>query len=149
MVAWTPTYWYLYSMPAGTYTIDSADMVAWTPTYWYLYSMPAAGSSYAFAASCMRNWTGATSIRVDGLGLLTAAVDTIVEDIWAGRMGYGAAAKTLNVGGTNQAPTGAVQAPAPCPAANVGEKIWELAKDTCGDGHNTWTVTYNGGSVAP
>ena len=149
MAAWTPTGWWLFAMPAGTYTIASADMVAWTPTDWRLYSMPAAGSSYTFAAAIMRNWTTVTQILMNDLNLLTAAVDTIIEDIWAGRMGYGAGDKSLNVGGTNQVPTGAVQAPDPCPPANVGEEIWELAKDSCGGGHNKWTVTYNGGSVAP
>ena len=41
MVAWRPTTWYLYSMPAGTYNISSADMVAWRPTTWYLGGIPA------------------------------------------------------------------------------------------------------------
>ena len=35
MVAWTPTDWRLYSMPAGgTYDIQSVHMTGWTPTIW-------------------------------------------------------------------------------------------------------------------
>jgi hypothetical protein len=140
MVAWTPTQWRLYLMPAGTYTIASADMVAWRPTIWYLISMPAAGSSYTFAAICMRNWTGAIEIRADGLALLQAVVDTIVADIYAGRMGYTYATPALNVGGTNAAPSG-VYADEDPPVTGKGF-IYELVNDPEAEGFKKWAITY-------
>ena len=101
MVDWRPLGWYLYSMPAGTYAIDSADMVDWRPTHWRMYSMPAAGSSYAFAAACMRNWTTIRDIRCQDLALVVAVVDVIVNDIWSGKATVSYATPSLNIGGTN------------------------------------------------
>jgi hypothetical protein len=141
MVAWRPINWWLYSMPAGgTYTIDTADMVAWRPTIWSLYTMPAAGSSYTFAASCMRNWTAAADIRADGLALLQAVVDTIVADIYAGRMGYTYATPILNVAGTNAAPSG-VYADEDPPITGKGF-IYELVNDPEAEGFKKWAITY-------
>jgi hypothetical protein len=130
-------------MPAGAYTIASADMVDWRPTYWYLLSMPAAGSSYTFAAAIMRNWTGATVIRCDGLDLLTLVVDGILTDIYAGFATRTATGGTINVGGTNQAPTGVYQAAAPCPPVPGKEIAFELVNDTCAISTKHWaTVTF-------
>ena len=55
MSGWRPTYWHLYSMPAGTYAIDSAHMTNWRPAYWCLSSMPA--GTYAIDSAHMTNWT--------------------------------------------------------------------------------------------
>jgi hypothetical protein len=140
MVAWMPTDWRLFTMPAGTYSIASADMVAWRPTYWYLASMPAAGSWYTFAASCMRNWTTSIALEVSGLALLQAVVDTIVADIYAGRMGYTFATPTLNVGGTNAAPSG-VYADEDPPITGKGF-IYELVNDPEAEGFKKWAITY-------
>ena len=54
MTAWRPLYWYLYSMPVGTYNVASADMTAWKPTGWRLYSMPA--GTYNIASADMTAW---------------------------------------------------------------------------------------------
>ena len=138
MVDWRPTTWQLYSMPAGTYDIDSADMVDWRPTTWQLSSMPAAGSSYTFAAACMLNWAAATSILANNLGLLTAVVDVILTDIYAGFATRTGAGGTINVGGTNQAPTGVYQAA--CPPVPGKEIAFELTNDTCAIAANHWTT---------
>ena len=82
-------------------------------------------------------------------GLSTATVNSIIDEVFAARMVFEAAVKELNVGGTNGAPTGTVQAPSPCPAANPGERVWELAHDSCGDGHTLWMVVYDGANVVP
>ena len=166
MAAWTPTSWYLYAMPAGTYTIDSADMAAWTPTTWelssmpvgaytintlnmagwnpqtwYCYSMPAAGSSYTFNAGIMQNWTNARAIRADGLALIQAQVDLILlNDIYPGRMGYTYATPTLNVGGTNAAPSG-VYADEDPPVTGKGA-AFEIQNDPEAEGFNKWAVTF-------
>jgi len=146
MVDWRPTNWRLYSMPAGTYDIDSADMVDWRPLYLWLYSMPAAGSSYAFAATCMRNWTGAELIYCQDLGLLQATVDAIIADVWVGRAGYTYATPELNVGGTNATPTGVYQDGYPLPLTAL-EAVHDLVNDDDAAGINTWSVTWNGGSA--
>ena len=140
MVDWRPAYWYLYLMPAGTYSISSADMVDWRPTNWYLYSMPAAGSSYSFAASCMRNWTDISTLKLENMGLPDATVDAILMDIYAGLAGFTAAAPTLAIGGTNAAPSGTYQDPPGAPASGL-EAVWEMTHDD-----KPWTVAATGGS---
>lgn len=144
MVTWRPNYWFMYSLPAGgTYTIDTAHMVAWRPIYLWMYSLPA--GSYTFAAACMRYWTTATLIYLNDLGLLQPAVNAILYDIWAGfatRTGTGG---TINVGGTNAAPSGTFQAATFCPVtvATPGKEIaHELLNDTCNVSSKHWgTVT--------
>ena len=140
MVAWRPAAWYLFSMPAGTYTIASADMVAWRPTAWWLSTMPAAGSSYTFAASCMRAWTLINEIQANNLGLASGVVDTIVMDIYAGRAGYTHSTPVLNVGGTNAAP-GGVYADEDPPVTGKGH-IFELVVDPEAEGFYKWVITY-------
>jgi len=126
-------------MPAGTYSISSADMVDWRPTYWYLFSMPAAGSSYTFAASCMRNWTSLTSVQVNDLALDAVTVDLILADLYAGRMVYTAAAPTANLGGSNADPNGVYQAMVPPTTGN--ETRYELVNDSAAQGFHKWAIT--------
>jgi len=105
--------------------------------------MPVAGSSYTFAANCMFAWAAATTIRCDGLGLAQATVDAILLDIWNGfatRTGTGG---TINVAGTNAAPSGTYQAAASCPVtgATPGTEIaCELTHDTCDVSSKHWTT---------
>lgn len=115
-------------------------MVDWRPTNFYLYSMPSANSSYTFAASCMRNWTSIQAIRCDGLALTQAVVDGILADLYAGGAGFTYNTPTLNVGGTNAAPSGTYQDADP-PTTGM-EYIWELVNAFS----KHWTITYNGGS---
>ena len=139
MVDWRPTTWYLFSMPAGTYSISSANMVDWRPTTWRLSSMPAAGSSYTFAASCMRAWTALTTLTMNDLGLDATTIDLVLADLYAGRMGYTAAAPTANLGGTNADPTGVYQAKVP-PTTGMETK-YELINDSAAQGFKKWTIT--------
>lgn len=74
--------------------------------------------------------------------LSTAEVDAILTAFYTNRLVFDNNPLLLAVGGTNGAPTGTVQAPSPCPAANAGEMAYELVNDSCGTGHDTWvTVT--------
>ena len=142
MTDWRPTTWYFLTMPAGTYTINSADITNWRPRDWRLSGMPAAGSSYTFAASCMRAWITARVIRAASLGINTAAVDAVINDIYEGRAGYTWATPLLDVGGaTNGTPDGIYQDPAPNPPASALEQVWVLAND------HPWAITWNGGSA--
>jgi hypothetical protein len=143
MASWDPTRWLLFSMPAGTYDIDSADMASWDPTNWRLYSMPA-GTLTVTAAANFSGWTNTIEMRADGLSLAQAAVDDILYGMYqasaAPRTGTGG---TINVGGSNAAPSGTYQAAAACPvdAATPGKEVaWELLNDTCGAFANHWTT---------
>ncbi len=120
-------------------TIDSADMVDWRPTYWRLYSMPAAGSSYTFAASCMRAWTALASMLANDLALDAATVDLILADLYAGRMGYTATSPIANLGGTNADPNGVYQAMVP-PTTGMETK-YELINDSASQGFKKWAIT--------
>jgi hypothetical protein len=63
-------------------------------------------------------------------GLLTAAVDQILADHYTAFASRTVTGGTLNVGGTNQAPSGVLQAQ--CPPTTGKERAFELANDTCG-----------------
>ena len=139
MVDWRPTVWYLYSMPAGTYSISSANMVDWRPRDWRLHSMPAAGSSYTFAASCMRAWTALATLTMNDLGLDATTIDAVLADLYAGRMGYTAAAPKATMGGSNADPTGVYQAKVP-PTTGMETK-YELINDSASQGFKKWAIT--------
>ncbi len=139
MVDWRPANWYLTSMPTGTYSISSANMVDWRPANWQLSSMPAAGSSYTFAASCMRAWTALATLTMNDLALDAATIDLVLADLYAGRMGYTAAAPTATMGGTNADPTGVYQAMVP-PTTGMETK-YELINDSAAQGFKKWAIT--------
>ena len=147
MSTWTPTYWYLFSMPAGTYTIDSQHMSAWTPTTFYLYSNHAASLTFTITAAHFAGWTTTTMFFANDNSLLQADVNALLYGMYqAAIVPRTVASGTINVGGTNAAPSGVFQAAAACPvdAATPGKEVaHELLNDGCGVGFNTWaTVTF-------
>ena len=98
-------------------------------------------------------------IRIYSMGWLTADVDTVIDSMWAARANYTWATPTIQIGGTNQAPTGNVTAPvegadwhqdgATWIPLTTGAKAYDLAKDVNSEGFNKWTITYTGGVIAP
>jgi len=88
---------------------------------------------------------GLEVVQCQNNGMNQAAVDTIIGDIYANRASYTDATPELNVGGTNATPSGIYQSV--CPATTALEEVHNLATDGCTEGHNTWTVTWNGGSA--
>jgi len=145
--AWRPTTFYLHSMPAGyAGTFNSADVSAWRPATFYLYSMPAGytitpGGGWA-------NWNTTTDFRVLGNGLLTATVDAILWELYQATLSRTVTGGIINVGGSNQAPSGTFQAATACPvtAATPGKEVaHELLNDGCNAiaAGETWaTVTF-------
>ena len=131
--AWRPANFYLYSMPAGyAGTFDSADVSAWRPANFYLCSMPAGYS--VTAGGGWANWITTTDFQVQSNGLLTATVDAILWELYQATLARTATGGTINVGGTNQAPSGVFQAASACPvsAATSGKEIaHELLNDGC------------------
>ena len=80
------------------------------------------------------------SYRYYDNGLIQANVDAILLSVYNRRMGFTWATPALNVGGTNDAPTGTYQAQ--CPPADGKELAFELVNDSCGDGFILWAVTF-------
>jgi len=127
MAGWTPAYWLCYSMPAGgTYTIDTSDMASWTPAYWSCNSMPA--GSVTIGAGSFNGWKSATSILINDNGLLQAAVDAALSSLWTMFASRTATGGTINIGGTNAAPSGTFQADAT--PEDGKEFAYELLNDT-------------------
>ena len=98
-------------------------------------------------------------IRIYSMGWLTADVDVVIDSMWGARANYTYATPALQIGGTNQAPTGNVTAPvegadwhqdgATWIPLTTGAKAYDLAKDVNSEGFNKWTITYTGGVIAP
>jgi hypothetical protein len=142
--AWRPTNFNLSSMPAGyAGTFDSADVSAWRLTTFYLYSMPTATFTITITAGGFAGWVTTTTFHMGGNGLSQAAVDQILADFWAGFATRTATAGTGNVGSTNAAPSGTLQ------AANPPTTGKEYAYELVNDSQNvnptkkwtTWTIT--------
>ena len=145
VAGWTPTTFYLFAMPAGyAGTFNSADVAGWTPTTFSLYSMPVgytitAGGGFA-------NFTTTTNFQVQGNGLNQATVNAILWELYqasvAPRTGV---AGTINVAGTNAAPSGVYQAAAACPVTvetPSKEVAHELLNDTCAAFANHWGTVH-------
>ena len=130
-------------MPAGFGgTFSSADVSAWRPTYFYLLSMPAgyvvtAGGGFA-------GWTTTSNFRVQGNALSQATVNAILWELYqAAATPRTVTGGTINVGGSNAAPSGTYQAPASCPVtvATPGKEVAHaLLNDGCAVGFNKWTT---------
>ena len=103
-------------------------------------------------------------LRLQDNGFDQAVVDEVIAQIWGARAAYTASAPTLEVGGTNAAPSGQYVDPDTSPGQENNDSNWEwdseggchrplsaLAKvydlqhDGCGDGFNRWVVTWTGG----
>ena len=91
-------------------------------------------------------------LRIYSMGWLTADVDTVINSMWAARAKYTYATPALQIGGTNQAPTGNVIAPiegadwrldgATWIPLTVGAKIYDLVNNVNSESRPTWAITY-------
>ena len=149
MALWTPTYWYLFSMPAGTYSIDSSHMSGWTPTTWYLLSITGGGAGWTLAAANFAGFVRCTIFQIQGNALTQAQVNAVLYGMYQATLSRTVTGGTINVGGTNAAPSGVYQAAAACPvdAATPGKEVaHELLNNGCGAiaAGETWaTVTFS------
>ena len=143
--AWRPSYFWLLSMPTGyAGTFDSADVAAWRPNVFYLYSMP---TGYTITAGGgFASWTTTSNFQMQSNGLPTGTVDAILWELYqASTVPRTASGGTINISGSNAAPSGTYQAAASCPVtvATPGKEVaHELKNDGCAVGFNKWsTVT--------
>lgn len=135
MVDWRPIGWEFGVMPAGSYAVNTAHMVDWRPATWYAYSMPIASTTWALAADNFAGW-----INCNGFGAYNNSFDTTQVNALLWGMYQAATARTvtggtINVGGTNAAPSGTFQAASSCPvtAATPGKEVaHELLNNGCG-----------------
>ena len=127
MIDWRPAFWFLTSMPAGTYGITTADMTLWRPTDWRCHTMPT-GALTVPAASNLSGWTGCNSFRAESNAFTTTIVDRILQGLWGAFPGRTVAGGTINVAGTNQAPSGVFQAANPPTTGR--EFAFELLNDS-------------------
>ena len=110
----------MYSMPVGTYTIviTANGFAAWS--------------------------TGLNDFHMQGNSLTQAQVDAVLWDLYqAAKVPRTATGGTINVGGTNAAPSGTFQAASACPVTSStdGKEIaHELLNDTCAVGFHKWTT---------
>jgi len=84
--------------------------------------------------------TAMANYQYQSCGLLQANVDAILAGIYARRAAFTALAPALNVGGTNQAPSG-VYADEDPPVTGKGY-AYELVVDPETEGFKKWTITF-------
>lgn len=146
VATWRPTTMRLLAMPAGyTGTFDNADVADWRPTSFLFHTMPVATYTITITANGFAAWsTGLNSFQMQGNSLSQAQVNAILWDLYqAAKVPRTATGGTINLGGTNAAPSGTYQAAASCPVTSgtPGKEIaHELVNDGCGAGFNKWTT---------
>lgn len=145
LTGWNPTiFWRLYLMPAGTYSIDSADLAGWTPATFWLFGNTGGGAGWTLAAADFAGWITATNVQLKDNSLSQAQVNAILYGMYQASIApRTATGGTIDVGGTNAAPSGTHQAAAACPvdAATPGKEVaHELLNDGCGAGFNVWAT---------
>jgi hypothetical protein len=121
----------------------TGDLSGWTlpaaMTYAWVYGNAFSVGPPLPASSAM------TDYRIEGNAMLQASVNATLLGIYTNSPTRTATGGTINVGTTNQAPSGTFQAAASCPvtAATPGKEIaHELINDTCDAFANHWsTVT--------
>jgi hypothetical protein len=131
-------------MPAGyAGTFDSADVSAWRPTTFFLYSMPA-GYGFTIAANDFAAWTTTSNFQMQSNALSQAQVDAILWGLYqASIFPRTAMGGTIDVSGSNAAPSGTFQAPTICPVTVItpGKEVRHaLLNDGCAAGFNKWTT---------
>lgn len=128
-------------LKAGTF--NSADVSAWRPAFFYLHSMPA-GYAFTIAANDFAAWTTTSNFQMQSNALTQAQVNALLWGMYqvstAPRTVTGG---TINVGGSNAAPSGTFQPPASCPvtSSTPGKEVAHaLLNDGCAVGFNKWTT---------
>jgi hypothetical protein len=129
----------LYSTNS-TITGALADLPAeMTTLHLHITNSTITGGASALAA------VGIRDIQVQSLRLNQTTVDGILARLYADRALFTYATPSLNIGGTNDAPSGAYTDEDP-PTTGLGY-VFELANDPENEGFNTWSITYTGGSA--
>jgi hypothetical protein len=105
---------------------------------------------YAYVAPSIspvgiQHLTDISDIRIDSNNYSTSVVDSVLLAMYNSRMGFTAAAPSLQIGGTNAAPSGTYQNADP-PTTGL-EYVYKLVNDPDGDGHRKWAISWTGGSA--
>ncbi len=86
--------------------------------------------------------TALSLVELQDNNMSQGAVDSIIHHLYFNRNNFTDNSPTLDIGGTNQDPSGIYQSPAACPAVSALERVYEMENDSCGDGHKKWSITY-------
>ena len=139
--------WTLWAALASLYLYASSisgDISSWTLPAGMkslrCYSSGISGTPVISSNTAMREY------YYQDCGLIQANVNAILLGIYNRRAAFAYATPGLNVGGTNDAPSGVYQDATP-PTTGL-EYVYKLANDPDAEGFNKWTITYTGG-VAP
>lgn len=136
---------HLYGNPLISGSIGSLSSMSALRSL-YLHSMNISAGSIA-------GLVGIQDARVFSNSWLTADVDTVIDSMWAARANYTyATGPSLQIGGTNQAPTGNVIAPiegadwhqdgATWIPLTTGAKIYDLVNNVNSEVRPSWAITY-------
>ena len=121
------TYLHLYNLPGMSGVFNSADLAGMPLTYLTLSNLP--GHTHTIAAADFEGFTNLGSCYYHNNSLTQAQVDAILAGLYTAFASRTVAGGTLNVGGTNAAPSGTYQAQ--CPPTTGKERAYELLNDSC------------------
>lgn len=129
-----------------TGTLNSSDMAGWgLSSEFRLARCP--NVTYACSDPAHIVWTGIVLFRANDVSCTLATVENVIQGFWDLRDSITRATPELDLGGaSNATPGGAYQGA--CPPTSALEQVYNLVNAQCaGDTHNTWTVSWNGGSA--
>lgn len=136
--AWRPTTVIINAPVTMTGTFNTANVAAWNPTFFQITSKPAA-YVITITANGFAAWIAVTTLSMQGNALLQAAVNQILFDLYTAFATRNVSAGTVNVSGTNAAPSGALAAQ--CPPTGGKNAAYELVNDSCLiNPTNKWTT---------
>lgn len=98
-------------------------------------------NSFSGAPGWVAGNLGMRNYQFQDNSLSEAVVDAVCQSIYDNRADFTYATPSLNVGGTNSAPSGTYQDGDP--PSTGKEYIYEVVNDPESEGFNTWSVTYN------
>ena len=126
--SWRPGYFWFFGLPGIAGTFNSADVSSWNPTTFFINNIKSATYTVTVTAGGFAGFKAVTSFRIYDNALAQAAVDQVLADFWTAFATRTGAAGTINVGGTNAAPSGLLQAANPPTTGK--EFAYELKNDS-------------------
>jgi len=139
---WSPAAFRFLGLAGFSGTFSSSDVASWNPLSFHLYNMPT-GYTHVISANSYTNFIRCNAFIMSRNGFTTNQVDTILRDLYVAAKVRTATGGSIDVSGSNQRPSGTLQACASPPVTDTtpGKEVaYELRLDSLGVITNHWTT---------